>query len=166
VDIWFYRDEVTLTDYHLSRCEETGLPYDNIMRKNKERLSGLHFVKVGPYFDVMMPVIEDVRGYYETGFLKIYNNERILIDMVQRAGLAFPPIRNRRHHGFHIGISRAGYTQFRKLMMEDKFASEYRKAYKQIEEWMKEPLFELVGKSSQQVREQGETICYWVRSFL
>jgi len=87
-----------VTKPHLEHMQKTGLPFSNIRRKGKERLSGLHFTRA----DAFYPLPDHFEG------LPIHADEELLFKMVERHRVGTPdPADNYRPlHGYHMSLSR------------------------------------------------------------
>lgn len=117
IDILICREEPDLLTQHLRHCELLGLPYSNVIRPGKEKLSGLHFVLRAPWYDAMRPIRARYERRLREGSLSVddfpLGNEQLLYRMVAESGLGLPPTPEenpspdyqfRPHHGFHLRI--------------------------------------------------------------
>ncbi len=88
-----------VTPVHLKRIAETGLPYSNIQRPNKRRLSGLHFTSSGAFYPQAAVRRFDLRRGLD---------EELLYRLVAARKLPLPDPSDtfRPVHGFHLSISR------------------------------------------------------------
>ena len=84
---------------HLEHMARTGLPYSNILRPNKPRLSGLHFTRTDAHYPIVMPSDWD----FGTG-----NTEELLYRFIVEKGLPLPDPADtfRPTHGIHLSIKR------------------------------------------------------------
>lgn len=86
-----------IAPFHLNHMAETGLPYSNLKRPNKDALSGLHFSR----WDALYP-------HAETPSSRINLDEGYLWDLVMARGLPAPPLddpKPRPLHGFHLSLN-------------------------------------------------------------
>jgi hypothetical protein len=96
---------------HILHCEQLRLPYSNVIRPDSERLSGLHFVKTRPYFDVIdeafiAGLLVRLAPHFST-----LSNEAMLYQMMEQTfGLPTHPdpevLQFRPTHGFHLSKNR------------------------------------------------------------
>ncbi|MBD0823870.1 hypothetical protein [Aestuariibaculum marinum] len=120
VDIMILEEGYDLFDFHLKQAKQSSLPFSNKVRplpndglkSPSERLTGLHFVEVKPYYEKMEPVINEFLNdaVYRNKILKISErNENVLYHLCKSA-FDFDPnkiMNNRRPwHGFHLGLVR------------------------------------------------------------
>ncbi len=115
IDMFMCREEPDLVEFHAPRCARLGLPYSNAIRPGSQRLSGLHFIEVAPYFDATLKVIKRCSEKLRRGELRLRSsggNEELLFRMMKDS-VGLPPesdradfARSRPHHGIHIGIWR------------------------------------------------------------
>ena len=123
VDIPLSIETPGLIDEHLRHCDFLGLPYSNVWRmtggQKQNRASGLHFIKVKEYFEVMLPVIEKYDSLLRNGKLHKVNNEMTLFRMLTEADIGVGAWESanfdqassnpeklcyRPHHGLHLRV--------------------------------------------------------------
>jgi hypothetical protein len=86
---------------------DAGLPYSNVIRLGKKKLTGLHFVKRDRYYPI--PVIDDL-------IKSIENDEELLYEINKRSGLLYDEkeynkIRQGRPiHGLHMSLNRLPFS--------------------------------------------------------
>jgi len=87
-----------VTKPHLEHMKKTGLPFSNIRRKGKDRLSGLHFTRVNAFY----PLPE----HFDQ--LPIHADEELLFKIVEghKLGTPHPSETFRPLHGYHMSLSR------------------------------------------------------------
>ncbi len=95
VDILILEKNITVT--HIKKMNESGLPYSNIQRPNKRRLSGLHFTKWERYYP-----IEEI----DPEFVRDRSDEAILYELMRLRGLLPAPNLGRPVHGIHMSPNR------------------------------------------------------------
>lgn len=119
VDILHLRETKSLFEFHLIQAEKHALPFSNKVRPllndnsiSSGRLTGLHFVKVKPYFEKMTPVIDKFisnKSYRDLILEGTERNEHVLFNLC-KAAFSFDPkdlLQNERPwHGFHLGLVR------------------------------------------------------------
>ena len=129
IDFLIIREEPSHLDFHIKHSKIIHLPYSNIIRKKKNRLSGLHFFCVEKYFEKLE---EQINFYFENPYRilsffsqikkksgKSLYNEEFLYWLIKE-GIGFANIKQypyRPHHGFHLGclrddILKPGYLEF------------------------------------------------------
>jgi hypothetical protein len=88
-----------VTDQHLAHMERTGLPYSNILRPAKPRLTGLHFTRSDDFYPAIVPREWNLRSG---------NSEELLYRMTVEKGtpLPDPADRFRPCHGIHLSVKR------------------------------------------------------------
>ena len=88
----------SVSEQHLRRMDDTGLPYSNVLRPGKPALSGLHFSRSEAFYPQRLPEDADLR-----------RDERLLYQLVVSRGwdLPDPDDRWRPVHGFHMTLNRA-----------------------------------------------------------
>lgn len=113
IDIMLAKEKDNLWDSHEAHADEQNLPYSNAVRAGKKLLTGLHYVRVGAYFEGMQKVIQKYRNKSKSGefsrkrgqYAHDYD-EHILFRMIRESELDFPCGFYRPHHGLHVGIWR------------------------------------------------------------
>ena len=88
----------SVSEQHLRRMRDTGLPYSNVLRPGKQALSGLHFTRSEAFYPQRLPEDADLR-----------RDERLLYQLVVSRGwdLPDPNHRWRPVHGYHMSLNRA-----------------------------------------------------------
>jgi len=116
VDILILKEKESLFNLHKKQILKNKIPFSNKVRKNgkllSNRLTGLHFVEVKPYFKLMDNVIhrflEDKK--YRSILLKDVKRDEELLYNLNQAAFKFDSIevsKNKRPwHGFHLGLVR------------------------------------------------------------
>jgi hypothetical protein len=91
--------EPNITDAHLADMHRSGLPYSNVLRPNRQRLTGLHFTRSDRYYPVRLPTDLDW----------LSNGEEALYRIVAANGLPLPNPDDhwRPVHGIHLSLNRA-----------------------------------------------------------
>lgn len=123
IDIFLCPEKVELLEQHIKHMKLINLPYSNVIRKNSKRLSGLHFVKVYPYYRAIKPELNNFiknLNKIDESKLNTVNDEEILFKLLNKVGLInngivdsknnFRPI-----HGLHLGNWRLRDFLHRKL---------------------------------------------------
>jgi hypothetical protein len=99
-DIDIINLEKNISSIHIKNMEKTKLPYSNIVRPSKNRLSGLHFTKYSNYYPI--PEYQDL---CESGLLN--HDEVFLYELVKKKypnfnyNEKFRPV-----HGIHVSLNR------------------------------------------------------------
>jgi hypothetical protein len=96
---------------HIRHCEQLRLPYSNVIRPGSQRLSGLHFVRTRPYFDVIDEAFIAGLLIRISPHFKSLSNEAMLYQMMEQTfGLpkhSDPEVLQfRPTHGFHLSKNR------------------------------------------------------------
>lgn len=88
----------SVSDKHLRRMVQTGLPYSNVLRPGKPVLSGLHFTRSDVYYPQRIPDDADFK-----------RDEYLLYELVAAQGLDLPAADEtwRPVHGYHLSLNRA-----------------------------------------------------------
>lgn len=125
IDIFITEECPSLFEQHKSHMDFLGVPFSNIVRPGKPRLSGLHCVRVGEYYSKVANAQKTLCLKLKDPNLKKNMNEYLLYDMIQESGLLTdkifwtgdgrrPWLRSqfRPFHGVHVGVFRRrdGYT--------------------------------------------------------
>lgn len=84
------REFPTITDQHISHCENINLPYSNSVIPKSKKLTSLHFIHRRDYYNVMDDVIKDYKNKLCNGNLANKDSGEILYSMVLSADLHFP----------------------------------------------------------------------------
>ena len=119
VDILLLNEKESLFEFHKKQANKVGLPFSNKVRplpdnpqKASQRLTGLHFIEVEPYYDKMFPVIKKFKNnkaYRSKIIENTERNEHILYNLCKEA-FCFDPslllLNQRPWHGFHLGLVR------------------------------------------------------------
>jgi len=86
-----------VSDIHIERMDELGLPYSNQVRTGRRALSGLHFTRSDAYYPVVPPVGNP------------HGDEALLYALVTARGWATPPegIKRPGVHGYHMSPNRS-----------------------------------------------------------
>lgn len=117
VDLLICREDPGLEEVHLSHCDKNSLPYSNCVRPGAKRLSGLHFYRKRPYYEVIGPMMRSYMEHLVSGAIDFTStrNENVLYKMIVESGLGLPHDQHRididgsgPHHGLHLGIWRKG----------------------------------------------------------
>lgn len=99
-DIDIINLEKDILSIHVKNMERTNLPYSNIVRPSKNRLSGLHFTKYVNYYP-----IPDYFDLCEKGLLK--HDELFLYELVKKKYPKFNyEEKYRPVHGIHVSLNR------------------------------------------------------------
>lgn len=121
IDIFILPEVPGILEQHEVHCRTINLDYSNILRrKNSKRMSGLHFVRVEPYFQKMLPIIKKYTRQVQEGkfVLEYDSDEYFLYTMISESGLGMCPQASgkelndplkpafRPHHGIHLAIFR------------------------------------------------------------
>ena len=87
-----------VSDIHIERMGELGLPYSNQVRTGRRALSGLHFTRSDAYYPVVPPDGFDPHG-----------DEALLYALVTARGWAMPPkdVKRPGVHGYHMSPNRS-----------------------------------------------------------
>lgn len=125
VDILICKEDVDIEQQHLNHCKSTLLPYSNGLRVCKNKLTGLHFIKIKEYYDITKNVIKKQRENLLKGNYSKLSNEVLLYYIIKECDIGFPLEWFRPHHGLHIGLWRRGYTN-----LTNEFKEEYKSYYK------------------------------------
>lgn len=119
VDILYLDEKYDLFDFHSKQAMKSGLPFSNRVRPMNDnpmvpstRLTGLHFIKVKPYYQKMNSIIDRfvLNEEFRNDILKKSNrNENVLYFLCMEA-FHFNPLQimknERPWHGFHLGLVR------------------------------------------------------------
>lgn len=104
-------------EYYLKHCRATGLPFSNSVTNDdgQLRMTGLHFIKVEEYYEVMQREIQAVvqgKNKFAQSIRKSYSyDEQVLYDMISRSfDLSSLDGYVRPHHGVHFGYVRKRQT--------------------------------------------------------
>lgn len=90
-----------IASIHLKLMAVTGLPYSNILRQGRPKMSGLHFTRTEAFYP--LPAISG-----EIADEIIRRDEYLLYEIIRARGLAMPPadFNLRPIHGFHLSLNR------------------------------------------------------------
>ncbi len=166
IDMLIVPENPSLMKQHLIHCDTIGLDYSNIIRRSdKRRLSGLHFVKVKPYFEKMLPIIKKYRDLIiqDKFTLEYDSNEFFLYKMILESGLGLCPQASdknlndplkpvfRPHHGVHLAIFR-NYSikkQVTNLLFQKQViqANHINNPVNKAKMMIEDPLFEMIVKN-------------------
>lgn len=154
VDIFIIPDQTSLLDQHLIHCQTLQLDYSNVRRRaSAKRISGLHFVKIEPYFKKMLPIIDK----YSTMILsdqsnyEVIDDECMLFDMINESGLGLCPQAKdvehidprmpsfRPYHGIHLAVFRDLMVKKRRVVSDD-----FKKNMRTLKYMIDEPLFKKI----------------------
>lgn len=97
---------------HLSHMAQTGLPYSNIRRPRKERLSGLHFTEWSAFYPRSpdeAALLDEVKANYRVKGI----DEHYLFRLIKERGRGLPDPEDtfRPEHGLHLTLSRDPLTR-------------------------------------------------------
>jgi hypothetical protein len=117
VDIMIAKEKENLFDKHLKHAALLELPYSNMIRPEKERVSGLHFIKTKSYFDKTKDKIKEVKKQMKQqgqSYVLSFKgkNEGVLYYILKESGLlnnlllSSNELKYRPHHGVHLGCFR------------------------------------------------------------
>ena len=86
-----------VSDIHIERMDELGLPYSNQVRTGRRALSGLHFTRSDAYYPVVPPDGNP------------HGDEALLYALVTARGWATPPegVKRPGVHGYHMSPNRS-----------------------------------------------------------
>lgn len=117
VDIFYLKENTSLFETHLNQMKRLGLPFSNKVRllsngSYAKRLTGLHCVKVAPYFEKIQPIItlfyNDIE--FRQNLLKDVSRDEHLLYNFCKYAFNFDDeclIKSiRPWHGIHLGITR------------------------------------------------------------
>lgn len=114
VDIVILKENFDLFEFHTLQAKKSGVPFSNRVRykANEElskRLTGLHFVKVKPYYRVMDPIINKIledQSYREQILNSVVRDEEFLYTL-NKLAFDFNPKAMAENivpiHGIHLG---------------------------------------------------------------
>lgn len=119
VDMFIVKEFPSLLESHIEHMNKIGLPFSNAIRKNQKRLTGLHFIDVEKYYQILNPIINEYlndNNKLNNDLKKCPNgNEEFLYNMIKNS-IGFGAYKNeiieggslyyRPHHGLHIGLLR------------------------------------------------------------
>lgn len=93
-------------DEHLVYMDELGLPYSNILREGRKRLSGLHVVRAADYFEKLTPdlVLSTAKRLHSKSRF-LHNEEFLYRLMDENFGLPEKRV-PRPTHGIHVSLAR------------------------------------------------------------
>jgi len=123
VDMLIKKETPTLLDYHINRIKTTKLPFDNAIRNNTTRLTGLHFIEIKKYYSLIDPE----KYLYDQNKLdsildKCERNEHFLYEIVNE-NINLDKYKNiltyRPNHGLHLGLFRD--VKNKEQMWKDKY---------------------------------------------
>jgi len=110
VDFLIVPEYPSLSDQHVAHIQAWGLPFSNARREGTRKLTGLHFVKVDPYFDAIegsgIRKLADLPGFDDL-LRKPGADESILyefMDVVFGVSRYGAP-EYRPYHGFHLSAA-------------------------------------------------------------
>ncbi|MDG1697442.1 MAG: hypothetical protein P8H93_00810 [Polaribacter sp.] len=148
VDILILKENESLFDFHKSQMEKINLPFSNKVRflpngGVSERLTGLHFFEVAPYYDktedLIFRILND-KVFSEEYLKKLERDEHTLFKLVKDC-FNFDPLlltkTARPWHGFHIGVVRGGKKLTKKQLNENSSIS-----YDEIKSQLQDVLYE------------------------
>ena len=130
VDILILKENESLFDFHKSQMEKINLPFSNKVRflpngGISERLTGLHFFEVAPYYDKVEDLIFRLlndKVFSEEYLKKLERDEHTLYRLAMDC-FNFDPLlltkTERPWHGFHIGVVRGGKKLTEKQLKEN-----------------------------------------------
>lgn len=154
VDIFILPEKLSLLDQHLIHCQTLKLDYSNVRRRaSAKRMSGLHFVKVAPYFKKMLPIINKYSKSIlnEKSNYEVVDDEAMLFDMVNESGLGLCPQATsieyadprvpsfRPYHGIHLAVFRDLIVKKRRVISYD-----FQKNLHTLKDMIDEPLFKKI----------------------
>lgn len=130
VDILILEEKEALFDFHLKQANACNLPFSNKVRALSDgglsnRLTGLHFVKVKPYFEKLNPIIEKFLNdkNWALDYLKNIERDEQLLYKLNKTAFNFNPMQvaenERPWHGFHLGVVRDGNFLNKKQISEN-----------------------------------------------
>ena len=117
IDLLLAKEDVSLFDQHINHCNQLGIPISNMVRKNENRLTGLHFFNQKEYFNkcsinieildnkikksILNDNVEETFGGSDEIFLYqlVLDSKPEWIDLLKKS--TFRP-----HHGTHLGLFR------------------------------------------------------------
>lgn len=175
VDIFIIRETPSLLEQHIAHCKTLNLPYSNMIRKNSNRLTGLHFVQTKPYFDAIRLQGEQYRDcskFNQKDPLSQKSvNEYFLYRLVEQSGLGLPPrtegdclmspddsnkVNFRPHHGLHLRV-------FGKVRPELRKNEAYQRYYAGFKKCQDDPIYQqILSYTSKEIKQQ---IQYVERTF-
>ena len=122
---------------HIENMKQTGLPYSNIKRPNKNALTGLHFSKWDAYYPIA--------AIHNKNLINL--DEQLLYELICDRGLQLPTEEHsfRPIHGYHLSLSR--YPTGPGIKWEDIQSEQNFRRYKKLKKspiWLETaPLFHL-----------------------
>ena len=146
IDFLHIKEEPSWLEQEITRANEEGFPYANCVRRppdNPKRLTGLHFIIVKPYFDIMSKIIDDYIENPNQFKIEAWesSDEELLYYLVKKGigvkdlGNPARKIFSQLWHGFHIGMCRWNFDLKQELVFK-----------KQIKEQISHPIFEKIVK--------------------
>lgn len=95
VDILVLQPDVV--EQHIGKMAQSLMPYSNIQRPGRKRLSGLHFTRWDAYYPV---------GALDQKTIRSRADEAILYELIRQRGLLPAPDLGRPMHGIHMSPNR------------------------------------------------------------
>ncbi len=135
VDMAICRESPSLIEQHIRHCESLGLPYSNFIRpETPTRMSGVHFIKTGEWFDSTTEQRKKFLRLLRCGGIKFNNpkghNEQLLYSIIKESEIGLPPASkpfrfmtedysrhiSSHHHGIHIrAIEHGGFNRLKQI---------------------------------------------------
>lgn len=131
IDLFITED---ILKFHVNKLIENNMVFDNQIRisDREKRLTGLHFVKSDPYYNL----VKDIQiKYINTSNLHQLGDEVVLYNVCNESGLIMPTYTediklfnsNRPQHGIHISLNRKPFCPTSPISV--KCNNEYKDSY-------------------------------------
>lgn len=154
VDILILQEEISLLDFHKKQLEQFHLSFSNKVRvdpsgRPTNRLTGLHFVEVEPYYKAVQPIIEQIHSdsSYRKEFFEGLNRDENLLYKLNKTAFHFDDEKlihaQRPWHGIHLGIVRGKKAWNKETLLENSsLGIEVIKS--QLQGFLKDPVFKQI----------------------
>lgn len=119
VDIAIAKEQVSLFDQHRDHADFLGMPFSNVIRPGAPRFSGLHFIKVKEYCQLVAEAQKELDKMLKNGVESSIKNETLLYNMLEQSKLltrklfwlggdiGSKRVQYRPFHGVHLGVFRS-----------------------------------------------------------
>lgn len=111
VDFIIIPETPSLKDWHVDHCAKLGLPFSNAIRPGTQRISGLHFIEVAPYYEAIGERLAYYRDHYKEVEAQLVRSSDewfsyTLLDEVFGLAALRAEGFNRPEHGVHLALWR------------------------------------------------------------
>lgn len=158
VDILILKENESLFAFHENQAQKFNLPFSNKVRKLTDgsvskRLTGLHFIKVVPYYKKMESKINELLNdkiAFKSYLEGVVRDEHFLYKLVKDC-IGFDENEvskmERPWHGFHVGVVRGG-LKMSKTQIEENSSISFNDIKEQLTAVLIDPKFTHIFKAS------------------